>query len=243
MKENKYDEDVFFEKYSHFPRSVNGLKAAGEWHELRKMLPELCGKSVLDIGCGYGWHCIYAAENGARLVTGIDISEKMLSIARQKTLAPNVVYKRMAMEDIDFPPNSFDVVISSLAFHYTSNFREICERIRSCLVPAGDFVFSVEHPLFTASGTQDWIYDAEGRPSHWPVDHYFAEGQRDTNFLGEKVAKYHKTITTYLNTLLSTGFVITGIVEPQPAPELLHSNPAMQDELRRPMMLLVSAKS
>ncbi len=54
--------------------------------------------------------------------------------------------------------------------------------------------------------------------------------------------KYHKTLTTYLNTLLQTGFTVTGIVEPQPAEHLLDAVDGMRDELRRPMMLLVSAK-
>ena len=38
MKENRYDEEIFFKKYSQFPRSVQGLRAAGEWHELEAML-------------------------------------------------------------------------------------------------------------------------------------------------------------------------------------------------------------
>ena len=85
MKENKYDNDEFFAQYSKFPRSVDGLTAAGEWHELRKMLPDFAGKRVLDIGCGFGWHCMYAAEHGAASVIGTDISEKMLAVAREKT--------------------------------------------------------------------------------------------------------------------------------------------------------------
>ena len=59
-------------------------------------------------------------------------------------------------------------------------------------------------------------------------------------FLGEKVTKYHRTLTTYLNTLLSNGFIINHIVEPQP-PENMMDIPGMQDEMRRPMMLIVSA--
>ena len=59
-------------------------------------------------------------------------------------------------------------------------------------------------------------------------------------FLGEKVTKYHRTLTTYLNTLLSNGFIINHIVEPQP-PEYMIDIPGMQDEMRRPMMLIVSA--
>ena len=54
--------------------------------------------------------------------------------------------------------------------------------------------------------------------------------------------KYHKTLTTYLNTLLKLGFTITGIEEPQPAEWMIKEIPGMADELRRPMMLIVSAR-
>lgn len=241
MRENQYDDEHFFAEYSRFPRSVEGLNAAGEWHELQKLFPDFAGKRVLDIGCGFGWHCIYAAENGAATVLGTDISEKMLAVAREKTSFTNVTYQQIAMEDLDFAPDSFDVVISSLAFHYTPDFATVCEEIHRCLTVGGDFVFSVEHPVFTAEGAQDWYYDSEGVREHWPVDHYFDEGQRDAIFLETHVAKYHRTLTTYLNTVLQAGFMITGIVEPKPAEHLL-SVPSMRDELRRPMMLLVSAK-
>lgn len=50
MKENKYDDKHFFEQYSQMPRSKEGLKAAGEWHELKKMLPDFNQKTVLDLG-------------------------------------------------------------------------------------------------------------------------------------------------------------------------------------------------
>ena len=84
MKENKYDNEEFFLKYSQMDRSKRGLKGAGEWSELQKVLPDFASKRVLDLGCGYGWHCIYAAEHGAESVTGIDISEKMLETAGEK---------------------------------------------------------------------------------------------------------------------------------------------------------------
>ena len=84
MKENKYDDDVFFKKYSEMNRSRQGLAGAGEWSELQKLLPDFKDKRVLDLGCGYGWHCLYAAEHGAASVMGVDISEKMLNTAREK---------------------------------------------------------------------------------------------------------------------------------------------------------------
>ena len=65
MKENKYNNSHFFSQYSQMSRSVEGLKGAGEWHVLQKMLPDFAGKRVLDLGCGFGWHCAYAIEQHA----------------------------------------------------------------------------------------------------------------------------------------------------------------------------------
>jgi SAM-dependent methyltransferase len=174
-------------------RSKNGLEGAGEWHELKKMLPNFKDKRVLDLGCGFGWHCRYAVENGAKSVIGIDISQKMLSEAKNKTKCGNIEYICMPIEDIDFPEESFDVVISSLALHYVKSFEDVLVRVYKCLSKGGDFVFSVEHPIFTAQGPQDWYYDGKGNILHWPVDHYFTEGIRNAKFLGEEVIKYHRT--------------------------------------------------
>lgn len=52
--------------------------------------------------------------------------------------------------------------------------------------------------------------------------------------------KYHRTLTTYLNGLIKSGFETTNIIEPTPSEELLLKVPEMAEELRRPMMLLVS---
>lgn len=240
MRENKYDNEAFFMKYSQMERSQKGLSGAGEWSELQKLLPDFKGKRVLDLGCGYGWHCIYAAENGAAAVLGTDISEKMLKEARAKTAFDNVAYDRCAMEDMNCAAGSFDVVLSSLAFHYIADFQPLAAKIYDWLSPGGSFVFSVEHPVFTAYGTQDWHYSANGEILHFPVDNYYYEGKRRAVFLGEPVVKYHRTLTTYLNTLLSCGFTLRHIVEPQP-PENMMDIPGMKDEMRRPMMLLVSA--
>ena len=115
MKKSPYDRERFFEKYSQMDRSRLGLAGAGEWESLEPLLPDFAGKRVLDLGCGYGWHCIYAAEHGAAAVTGVDLSEKMLAVAREKTTAPQVTYIRGDMAETPFPPESFDVVLSSLA--------------------------------------------------------------------------------------------------------------------------------
>lgn len=205
------------------------------------MLPDFKGKRVLDLGCGFGWHCIYATEQGAASVTGIDISEKMLDRAKMMSGTYPINYRRMPIEDYEYPENRFDIVISSLALHYVKSFDDICANVLRCLTPDGDFVFSVEHPVFTAQGCQMWLCDDAGNPLHWPVDNYFNEGERAARFLEEDVIKYHRTVTAYINGLLRCGFEITGFCEPVPPDEML-GVPGMKDELRRPMMLIISAK-
>ena len=240
MRENKYDDCVFFQKYSEMNRSRQGLAGAGEWYKLEKLLPDFQGLSVLDLGCGYGWHCKYAVEHGAAYVLGTDISQKMLETARARNPGPSIEYRQAAMEDLRFPDGSFDVVLSSLALHYVEDFQTLVRSIGRWLALGGRFVFSVEHPVFTAYGSQDWHYGPDGEILHFPVDNYSMEGRREAVFLGERVVKYHRTLTTYLDTLPRSGFRILRVVEPQP-PESMMDLPGMKDELRRPMMLLVSA--
>ena len=240
MKENQYDHPSFFEAYANMMRSQKGLDAAGEWHALRKLLPDFTGKRVLDLGCGYGWHCRYAAEHGATAVLGIDLSAKMLEKARSFTNDPRIRYLNAAIEDFNDSPDSFDVVLSSLAIHYISDFDALCEKVYRLLSLHGIFVFSVEHPIFTAYGNQDWVYDSDGNKLFWPVDNYFMEGRRTAIFLGQEVTKYHRTLDTYLNGLLRNGFSITGISEPVPEEKMVAENPDWKEELRRPMMLIIS---
>lgn len=242
MRENKYDDPVFFEKYNQMQRSKEGLAGAGEWETLRPLLPDFAGKTVLDLGCGLGWHCAYAADQGALSVTGTDISARMLEKAAAINARPAVTYRQMAFEDAVFPENSFDVVLCSLMIHYLESFSDFLDRVEFWLRSGGTLILNVEHPVFTAAGSQDWDYDEAGEIRHFPVDRYFMEGRRQAVFLGETVVKYHRTLTTYLETLLQRGFVLRHVVEPQPTEIMLAGNPAMEAELRRPMMLIVVAE-
>lgn len=241
MKQNKYDDSTFFSQYKEMARSTHGLKAAGEWHVFKSLLPDLSGKSVLDLGCGFGWHCLYAREQQASSVVGVDISENMLQKAREQTNDAAITYIQMPIEDIAFSDSQFDIVISSLAFHYIESFEALCKKIHACLKPGGSFIFSVEHPIFTSRDEQDWHYDDHGNRLHWPVDQYQSEGLRKTSFLTDNVIKYHRTVSTYMNDVISAGFELKAIKEPMPSEEMMN-NPLMFDENRRPMFLIISAQ-
>ena len=243
MKENRYDDPVFFEKYSQMSRSREGLKAAGEWSALEPLLPDFRGKAVLDLGCGYGWHAKYAADHGARRVVASDISRRMLERARKINRHPTIFYRQEAFEDAEYRPGGFDVVLCSLMLHYLSSYDQFLDKVTRWLKPGGQLIYTVEHPVFTAAGSQDWEYDeTTGAIRCFPVDQYYLEGERDAVFLGEHVTKYHRTLTTYLEGLLRRGYTLEHVVEPQPTEEMVRTVPGMADELRRPMMLIVSAR-
>src|SRR5690625_996259 len=147
MRQNKYDNPNFYSAYEQMPRSVKGLKGAGEWHIFRELMPALKNKNVLDLGCGFGWHCRYARDQQASSVIGIDISEKMLQKASKMTNDPNISYVKMPIEDIKFSKSQFDIVISSLALHYIKSFKLIAKKVYHYLKTDGSFIFSVEHPI------------------------------------------------------------------------------------------------
>ncbi|AZJ36915.1 bifunctional 2-polyprenyl-6-hydroxyphenol methylase/3-demethylubiquinol 3-O-methyltransferase UbiG [Tenacibaculum singaporense] len=241
MKQNKYDDNDFFESYGKMPRSIDGLNSAGEWSVLQKMLPDFLNKNVLDLGCGYGWHCIYAKQQGAKNVTGVDLSKKMIdkAIENSKKLAIN--YIQTAIEDINFKSEEFDIVISSLAFHYLKDLKPVFNKINKTLKKGGSFIFSMEHPSFTSKPEQDWFLDKDGNRIHWPIDNYQDEGERKTHFLGHEVIKYHRTLETIINTVIKSGFDIQEISEPKPSELVLKKYPEMKDEMRRPIFIIISA--
>ncbi len=231
---NQYDNPKFFDAYARMSRSQFGLDGAGEWHQLEPMFPELKDKTVLDLGCGYGWHCKYAAEHGAATVLGIDRSRRMIREAMGRNAAACIEYRVCGIQDFDYPRETYDLVISNLVLHYMEDLQEIYALVHRTLKPGGTFLFNIEHPTFTAGVQQQ--FSADGT---WPVTDYYYPGQRTTNFLGFDVRKYHHTLTQILNGLLRTGFVLEAVEEAQP-PEQWRDQ--MPEEMKRPMMLLVRAR-
>lgn len=238
---SEYDNEKFFNEYAKMPRSTGGLEAAGEWHQLRPLFPELRGKCVLDLGCGYGWHCKYSAEKGAGRVLGIDLSRKMIEEAKRRNAGSRIEYRVCGIEEYEYPKNTWDCVISNLALHYIGDLEQVFQKVYRTLRPDGVFIFNMEHPVFTAGVGQDWIYDRDGKPQCWPIDDYFMPGERHTHFLGCDVVKQHHTLTQILTGLRKNGFELETVEEAEP-PEEMMDIPGMKDELRRPMMLLVKAK-
>lgn len=99
-------------------------------------------EKVLDLACGTG-------ELERRLIstypklnlTGIDLSEAMLDLARGKlSRHPQVVLKQADSRQIPFPDHSFDIVVSCSAFHYMREPDKVLREIHRVLVKGGRFI-------------------------------------------------------------------------------------------------------
>ena len=105
-----------------YDRGISWL-SLGQADRLRRRIVEAHierGTRVLDVGCGTGTLAVLAAERGA-LVTGFDVSDRMLSVAREKAasrgLEGQIELRQTGVAGMEkLPPESFDLVTSTLVF-------------------------------------------------------------------------------------------------------------------------------
>ncbi|SDG65893.1 class I SAM-dependent methyltransferase [Sulfitobacter delicatus] len=240
MAQNIYDDPDFFAGYSQLPRQVKGLEGAPEWPAIRALLPDLTGKDVADLGCGFGWAARWFREQGADSVLGLDLSQNMIDRARADTEDEGVTYQIADLDRLELSEASFDLIYSALTFHYVEDFQRLMNMLHRALTPSGDLVFTIEHPIFMAAAHPKWTQDEDGRKT-WPVNGYSKEGLRRTDWFTEGVVKHHRTLATTLNTLIDAGFALRRIEEFAPTAEQIDAAPELAEEMERPMMVMISA--
>ncbi len=145
-RQNIYDDEEFFQQYKKIRDKETNANNLFEKPALFSLLPDLHGKTILDLGCGYGEHCMHYVQNGADKVIGVDISEKMLAVARTDYADPSITYIHMPMEDILKLGGTYDIIVSSLAVHYIEDFKTLIQDIYELLNEEGIFVFSQGKP-------------------------------------------------------------------------------------------------
>lgn len=242
-KQNIYDNETFFEGYKRIRENEANANNLFEIPALFSLLPDLQGKKIIDLGCGFGEHCVQYVRDGAAKVVGIDISEKMLEVAKKENSNPNLTYINMPMENISEIDETFDVAISSLALHYIEDFDTLAKDVYDRLEANGVFVFSQENPINTCfSGGDRWTRDDNGRKLHVNLANYSVEGERESRWFVDGVKKYHRTFSTIVNTLIEAGFTIEKMIEPAPTPELLEKYPDYEDLYHKPDFLLIKAR-
>jgi ubiquinone/menaquinone biosynthesis C-methylase UbiE len=234
--QNIYDNPEFFSGYLTLRKNDQGFNALIENPAIRSLFPDVAGKTIIDLGCGFGDLCRYLHELGAGFVLGIDISERMLAVAETQTNKKTIQYKRCAIEDFSIDVGSVDLVVSSLALHYIADYLKLVKKIYAGLKIGGHFIFSVEHPMSTANPQ---AIHCTSDNEYWPIFNYRNEGQFQQTWFIENVIKYHRTIQTYINNLIEAGFAIEKILEPMPNDELTTKRPDFTIHQIRPPILVI----
>lgn len=238
--QNIFDDPTFFDGYKKLRSNRFNANNLEEKPALFSLSPELAGKSILDLGCGYGENCAEFKARGASSVLGVDISEKMLAVAVEDY--PDIEFIRADMSDLSFIRDRYDVVFSSLAVHYIEDFGAFVKSVYEVMTPGGHFIFSQEHPLTTApvSGAS-WSKADDGRILHYNLTDYARSGKRSTTWFVDGVEKYHRTFSEVINSLCEAGFIIEKMLEPVPAQETVECDKSWEKDFHKPNFLLIRA--
>jgi len=207
----------------------------------RPIVMELVGdvrdRAILDLGCGnadFGLECI---KLGCRRYVGIEGSNNMAQSGRTTLQGTSGEIILSSIEDWDYPENAFDLVVSRLALHYIEDLAACFRNVYKTLVPGGQFVVSVEHPVLTSCNRSA---ESTTRRADWIVDNYFETGERNYPWLGGTVVKYHRTVEDYFTGVQRAGLTIKSLRESRPSPSNLDHDEYVR-RLRIPLFLFISA--
>jgi ubiquinone/menaquinone biosynthesis C-methylase UbiE len=195
---------------------------------LRRLLPDLVGADILDVACGQGLATRALAASGARTVVGVDSSLSMIELARERT-DPSLPISFSADDAEQLSScgdSSFDGITCQLGLMDIPDLPAAIRSIQRVLKVGGWFIFVIGHPCFLAPGavTVSGPSSAPGRL----VQRYFDEGfwrSANPDGIRGRVGNYHRTLSTYLNTLAGFGFHLDAFEEPLPSPLLSEREP------------------
>jgi SAM-dependent methyltransferase len=183
------DEDVFATYLRHRQRLDTPNETLEKPVILELVLP-IANKRILDLGCGDAAIGKEFLQQGATSYLGVEGSHKMFATALQTLAGTSGSVIRQPIEDWNYPPVAFELVMARLSLHYVADLLPVFTNIFQTLVAGGQLVFSIEHPVIT-SCDRGW---SDGTPRQdWVVDNYFSTGVRINNWLGGTVQKYHRT--------------------------------------------------
>lgn len=197
------------------------------------LLPDVRGKRVLDAGCGPGVYSEWLVTRGAEVVA-LDVSEKMVQLARERLGTKVQVVQADLEQPLDFLADAtFDIVVSALALDYVRDWSGLFREFYRLLRRGGHVVFSIGHPA------------AEFFISH-EAGNYFETELVDYEWTGfgtpVRVPAYRRPLGAVVNPLVEAGFVLERLLEPRPTEEFREKAPQEYEELtRRPGFLCVRA--
>jgi SAM-dependent methyltransferase len=176
-----------------------------------KVLGDVAGLDVLELGCGAAQWSILLARQGARVV-GLDNSERQLEHARKAMGEAGLDFPLVhaSAEDVPLPEGSFDVVFSDYgAMSWADPYRTVPEVAR-LLRPDGLLAFSTTSPFASVclSGADGDLIDATLKRDYFGL-------HRDQN--DDEAVYYALSYGAWIRLFRSNGLTVEDLIEPQPA--------------------------
>lgn len=218
---------------------------------VERLLGGVKGKKLLDAGCGEGYLARHYAKLGAT-VTGVDISEKLIEISKKlaRETEINVAFQVGDLSNLEVQDDSFDLILCNLVLLNIPCFQKALSEFNRILKPGGVLVVSIVHPAFNFYGPGSWEMGEKDPTTnrrkglYFKIDDYFDEKEfqrywktRQGEKFSEPFSFFHRTLSTYYNSLTANGFIVTQIEEPLPITE----NQFFERERRIPFFLVFKA--
>ena len=220
------------------------------------MLPDVRGKSGLDIGCGEGSNTRQLARRGARM-TAIDIAEVFIGHARTEDAREplGIDYQVASAVALPFGDAKFDFCAAFMSFMDIPETELVVREAYRVLQPGGFLQFSITHPCFNTPRKRN-LRDENGRTHAFEIGDYFnsedgviqewmfsAAPEEVRNSVPKfRVPAFNRTLTQWFNLLLDAGFVLERVDEPRPSDEVVRQHPNLQDAQIVPYFLLLRVR-
>lgn len=226
-----------------------------------RLVGNVKGMRILDLSCGEGYNTRILAKMGGEVI-GVDFSEKMVELARQKEIEENLgirYYISDAASLKEFSSNFFDMVTCFMSLMDIEHYEDAVSEVARVLKEKGRFVFSITHPCFEwgvsidGEHLADWKYEegTENTPSEkalcLEVRSYNDVVKYKVSWTMKRLAKpfkttsFHRTFSGYFQALSDSGFLIAKLVEPRPTVAGVSKHPSLRKHVKIPHSVVIEA--
>jgi ubiquinone/menaquinone biosynthesis C-methylase UbiE len=237
-KNTKYTKDLYNKHAVAYAASIEKGRFYNKYIDMpavKKIITNIKGRKVLDVGCGPGTYTSYFASKGAK-VCAIDISEEMIKLTREKVPSAGVMVADM--NKIPYPSGTFDLVFYGLSIHYLKDILPTLKEAYRVLKSKGKLVITTGNPAINGAR----LVDINGELMFVMEDYFGAMAEQWQMVPGMMIKNYTKNISGFINPVSKSGFRITKITEPKPAAASKKYNPvAYKRTTTAPSFIIIEA--
>jgi SAM-dependent methyltransferase len=170
---------------------------------LLDLLGDIDGRRVLDAGCGEGYLARALAARGAR-VTGIDLSSRLIALARAKDPSGEIDYQVADLsQPVPAAAGRFDAAASYLTLNDVRDYRGFAATLGASLAPGGRLVLALNNPYSAVPDRHVTDYFDSGAVSRY----------RGLWEMGIRAYYHHRTLENYLDAFQAGGLRLAKLAD------------------------------